>query len=138
MVLHVKGIEVKISMFAIRCKKEDIENVILFFYIFSRFATFKKLFNNKVYVQKVLGFFPKAFFQGKISQTATSQRLGRALWGATGSQATMGPKGAARTYLGVGKLQLGIVHIWEVSTWENTCGKLPFGKRSLGKYPTSF
>ena len=29
------------------------------------------------------------------------------------------------------------LHIWEVSTWENTLDKLPLGKNPLGKYLTS-
>ena len=32
--------------------------------------------------------------------------------------------------------QLGKLHIWKVGTWENTLGKLPLGKNSLGKYLT--
>ena len=32
-----------------------------------------------------------------------------------------------------GKLPLGKSHIWEVANWENTFGKFPLGKNSLGK-----
>ena len=34
----------------------------------------------------------------------------------------------------LGKLPLGLLHIWEVATWEDTLGKLPFGKNPLGKW----
>ena len=34
--------------------------------------------------------------------------------------------------------RLGKLHIWEVTTWENTIGMLPLGENAFGKLPNIF
>ena len=101
----------------------------------------------------LLGTFPEAFSQVTISQVvnfpnvqfpkqqlpkgyvrsskAPQAAMGAERWGYDGKDRAMRQEQSA------GGRALGLGHSWEVTTWENTLGKLPLGKNPLRTYLTS-
>ena len=95
----------------------------------------------------MFGTFPKAFFQGRLSNLQFPKGYSYAYRGAavgckgTESCASDGRGGRPLRLEKTGGRALRLqqtwkVIAWEIATWENTLGKLPFGKIPLWTYLT--